>query len=293
VTLSGEAEAMLSDRGQKQLQLRHGSMSAEVEPQPVASPMVVRTPAAELQVLGTQFNVSVRTTDTELAVNEGRVRFLRSIDGKALEVYAEHRAVASLDPAEGFSSQPLRPPVSTWQSRLESDSEVMHGYWKPALFELGIRLKQAVATGETTEAEALAEYQQAVRLDSPGAVLGKPSKIGCLVCLAVRKEDGSRVQLTEKSKLRIIGRLFSRGNLKMGISAFQSEDGFNDKFSCTIKTRELSLSHDGKFEWVIHASDLLSKSGNAPAGSVVHDWWFMTESNTNKCEILKVEIYEN
>ena len=293
VTLSGEAEAVLSDRGQKRLQLRHGSMSADVEPQPVASPMIVRTPAAELEVLGTQFNVSARTTDTLLAVNEGLVRFLRSSDGKALDVSAEHRAVASLDPADEFSAEPLGPQATTWQSRLEDDSEVMYGYWKPALFELGIRLKQSVAAGEITEADALAQYQQAIRLDSQASVWGKPSQIGCLVCLDVRNEDGSRVQLTEQSKLRITGRLFSRGNLKMGISAFQSEGGFNDKFSCAITSRGLSLSHEGKFEWVLHASYLLSKSGNAPAGSVVHDWWFVTESNTNKFEILKVEIYEN
>ncbi|MFN3189202.1 MAG: FecR domain-containing protein [Aureliella sp.] len=293
VTLSGEAEAVLSDRGQKRLQLRRGNMSADVQPQPDASPMIVETLAAEIEVLGTQFNVSARTTDTLLAVNEGRVRFLRSSDGKALDVSAEHRAVASLDPADEFSAEPLGPQATTWQSRLEDDSEVMYGYWKPALFELGIRLKQSIAAGEITEADALAEYQQAIRLDSQCSVWGKPSKIGCLVCLAVRDEDGSRVQLTEQSKLRITGRLFSRGNLKMGISAFQSEGGFNDKFSCTITSRELNLSHEGKFEWVIHASDLLSKSGNAPAGSVVHDWWFVTESNTNKFEILKVEIHEN
>lgn len=293
VTLSGEAEAVLSDLGQKQLQLRHGSMSAEVKPQPVAAPMIVRTPAAELEVLGTQFNVSARTTDTELAVNEGCVRFLRSSDGKTLDVSAEHRAVASLDPAEDFSIQTLGPQITTWQSCLENDSEVMHGYWKPALFELGSRLKQAVAAGETTEAEAIGEYQQAIRLDSQGSVWGKPSKIGCLVCLAVRNEDGSRVQLTEQSKLRITGRLFSGGNLKMGISAFESEGGFDDKFSCTTTSRGLIPTQEGEFEWVVHASDLLSKSGNAPAGSVVHDWWFVTESNTNKFEILKVEIYGN
>lgn len=293
VTLSGEAEAVLSDLGQKQLQLRHGNMSADVEPQPVASPMIVQTPAAELEVLGTQFNVSARTTDTELAVNEGRVRFLRSSDGKTLDVSAEHRAVASLDPADEFSAEPLGPQATTWQSRLEDDSEVLHGDWKPSLFELGVKLKESVAAGEITEAEALVQYQRAIRLDSQGSVWGKPSKIGCLVCLAVRDEDGSRVQLTEQSKLRITGRLFSRVNLKMGISAFQSEGGFNDKFSCTITSRELNLSPEGRFEWVIHASDLLSKSGSAPAGSVVHDWWFVTESNTNKFEILKVEIYEN
>ena len=292
VTLSGEAEAVLSDRGQTRLQLHHGSMSAEVEPQPVASPMIVRTLAAEVEVLGTQFNLSARATDTELAVNEGRVRFLRSSDGKALDVSAEHRAVASLDPAADFSVQPLGPQVTTWQSRLENDSEVMHGYWKPTLFELRIKLKQAVAAGETTEAEALAEYQQAVRLDSQGSVWGKPSKIGCFVWLDVRDENGRRVLLTDQSKLRVTGRILAPSNLEMGVSTFEAGGGFHDKFICSITTKELNRSPDGKFEWVVNVGELLPTSGKPATGSVVHDWWFVTESNTDKFEILQVEIYE-
>jgi len=292
VTLSGAAEAVLSDRGQKRLQLDHGSMSADVQPQPTASPMIVRTPAAEIEVLGTQFNVSARTIDTELAVNEGRVRFLRSSDGKALDVFAEHRAVASLDPAEDFSIQPLGPQVTTWQSRLDSDSEVMHGYWKPALFELGVKLKQSVAAGETTEAEALAEYQQAVRLDRQGSVWGKPSRIGCLVWLDVRDKDGRRVQLTDQSRLRITGRIFAPVDLEMGVSTYEAEGGFYDKFSRAITAQELNRSPEGKFEWVAGAGDLLPKSGNTPTGSVVHDWWCVAESNTVKFEIIRVEILD-
>jgi ferric-dicitrate binding protein FerR (iron transport regulator) len=292
VTLSGETEAVLSDRGQKRLQLHHGSMSADVEPQPADSPMIVRTLAAEIEVLGTQFNLSARATDTELAVNEGRVRFLRSSDGKALDVSAEHRAVASLDPAADFSVQPLGPQVTTWQSRLENDAEVMHGYWKPALFELGIKLKQALAAGEITEAEALAEYQQAVRLDSQGSVWGKPSKIGCLVWLDVRSENGSRVLLTDQSKLRITGRMFAFVNLEIGVSTYEAGGGFYGKFSCAVTSEELNLSPEGKFEWVVGAGELLPKSGKPATGSVVHDWWCVTESNTDKFEIIRIEILD-
>lgn len=37
--------------------LNHGAISADVEPQPKNLPMIVRTPAAEIEVVGTQFNV--------------------------------------------------------------------------------------------------------------------------------------------------------------------------------------------------------------------------------------------
>ncbi len=292
VTLSGEAEAVLSDRDQKRLQLRHGSMSADVEPQPADFPMIVQTPAADLEVLGTQFNVSARTTDTELEVNEGRVRFLRSMDGKALEVPAEHHAVASLDSADDFTIQRRGPQLTAWNSRLDSDALVMHGYWKPAMFELEIKLKQAVATGEMTKAEALAEYMKAVNLDGQGSVWGKPSKIGCLVWLDVRDENGGRILLSEQSKLRVTGRTFAAVKLEMGISTYEAKGGFYDKFSSDSSTHEVNRSPEGKFEWVVNVGDLLPKSGGAPSGSLIHDWWCVTESNAAKLEIVRVEILD-
>lgn len=292
VTLSGEAEAVLSDRDQKRLHLRDGSMSANVQPQPTDSPMIVQTPAADIEVLGTQFNVSARTTNTELAVNEGRVRFLRSSDGKELEVPAEHRAFASLDSAEDFTIQRRGPQFKTWQSRLESDVHVMHGYWKPALFELEAKLKQAVSTGEITEAEALAEYKQAISWDRQGSVWAQPSKIGCLVWLDVQDENGRPVLLTDQTQIRITGRLIAAANLEMGMSVYAVDGGFLGKFSREISAQELDQSADGNFEWVVRGSEVLSKSKSdvSASGSLVHDWWCVTDSNTAKLEIVRVEI---
>lgn len=292
VTLSGKAEAVLSDRDQKQLLLRHGSFSADVEPQPTNSPMVVQTPAAEIQVLGTQFNVTVRTTETELKVNEGRVNFLRSSDGKVLEVPAEHLAIASLDAADNFTVQRLGAHPTTWETRLSSDADVMYGFWKPALFELASKLKRSVATGDITETDALIEYKKSVSMNNEGSVWAKPSKTGCLVWLNVSDEQRRWVLLTEQTQIRVSGRLFGSTELEMGLSTYAVSGGFSGKYSQNISTQKLKRLADGKFVWVINVGDLLSQSNEQAIDLLVQDWWCVTDSNTAKLEINRVEILD-
>lgn len=58
VTLTGLSVLTILDRGHKELHLREGNLSATVEVQPEGKPLLVLTPAAELEVLGTQFDVA-------------------------------------------------------------------------------------------------------------------------------------------------------------------------------------------------------------------------------------------
>lgn len=292
VTLSGEAEAVLSDRNQKQVHLGKGRFSAEIQPQPAGFPMIVRTPAAEIQVLGTQFNLTAGATETGLAVNQGQVRIRRTSDGKVLDVPAGHQATASLDLAEEFAVQRRGPDLTVWQSDLENDRDVMHGYWKPALYELGIKLKQAVTSGELSEAEALARYKTAVRLNNQGSVRAKPSAIGCLVWLNVNAGDQSQLLLTGQSRIRITGRLRDSGGLETGISTGTAGGGFSGKYRCKISAEKLNRSAGGDFQWVIDVADLLPQGDGTPIGTLAHDWWCVADSNTAGLEIFRVEILE-
>lgn len=292
VTISGQAEVVLSDRDQKRLLLRRGSFSANVEPQPTNSPMVVQTPAADIQVVGTQFNVMARATETELKVNEGRVNFLRLSDGKVLEVPSGYFAVASLDTDENFVAKALGARATSWNSRFHSNTDVMHGYWKPSLSELQNKLKQAVLKGELSEAEALTKFKESMNINSVGSVWAKPSKMGCLVWLDVTEEDGKRVLLTETTRIRVNGRVYNSARLEMGVSTYAANDGFSGKYSYEIPIRKLNLSEEGKFEWVVDVDDLLSETGKSAVGFLVHDWWCVTDSNTAKLEIDHVEILE-
>jgi hypothetical protein len=97
LTLGGNTEVALACAGQKRIQLKSGTLSAAVTKQPVGRPLLVRTPTAEVEVLGTLFAVSAQPEATRLDVASGSVKMRRLVDGHAVEVTAQHSAVASLD----------------------------------------------------------------------------------------------------------------------------------------------------------------------------------------------------
>ena len=96
VTLDGLSMLTISEQEQKILRLRRGNLSADVQPQPTTKPMMVYTEAAELRVVGTQFNVNTRDESTKLTVNEGEVLLRRTTDGESVNVVPHHQVVASL-----------------------------------------------------------------------------------------------------------------------------------------------------------------------------------------------------
>lgn len=109
--ISGGSILTFSDQGQKELRLKQGWFSADVRPQPEGKPMLIHTPAAVLEVIGTQFDVEAEAESTMLYVREGKVQVRRVGDGKTVDVPAGHRVVASAD-----SDMLLRPvaPDRTW-----------------------------------------------------------------------------------------------------------------------------------------------------------------------------------
>ena len=93
----GDSILTFSDQGQKELRLKRGRFSASVVPQPAGKPMLIHTPAADLEVVGTQFDVEAGPESTMLYVREGRVQIRRVSDGKAVDVPAGYRVVTTSD----------------------------------------------------------------------------------------------------------------------------------------------------------------------------------------------------
>lgn len=114
ISLTGESELSFSEDGQKLLVLRNGSLSAQVKPQPRGKPMLVRTPSAEAEVVGTVFNLSTRSEDTLLKVDEGLVKLKRLADGSAIDVPAKSSAVASLDSTLKLNSASTPAALAAW-----------------------------------------------------------------------------------------------------------------------------------------------------------------------------------
>lgn len=79
----------------KQLKLLSGSLSADVAKQPEGLPLLIQTPHALVTVVGTEFDLSVATNQTELEVTHGLVKMTGDGETNAVSVAAGEFAVAS------------------------------------------------------------------------------------------------------------------------------------------------------------------------------------------------------
>lgn len=133
VTLGNRTEVALAEDRQKQLRLKAGLLAFEVLPQPPGRPLLVRTPTAMLEVLGTVFTVTAGADQTTLNVEEGRVRLERLTDGEVLDVTSQQTAVATLGQTERFqASTGSAPPVRWRRTFTEPPEASWKGDWQPA-----------------------------------------------------------------------------------------------------------------------------------------------------------------
>ena len=133
LTLAGDAELSFSDQGQKRLTLRRGAFSADVCPQTAGRPMVIRTPAAEAEVLGTKFSISAAAEQSTLSVDTGRVRLRRLADGATVEVASAQSAVATLDATVKMEASSRGVAAARWREDFRAKpSELWRGVWLPA-----------------------------------------------------------------------------------------------------------------------------------------------------------------
>ena len=79
----------------KQLRFLSGTLRASVARQPASHPMLLRTPTARAEVLGTKFELNVRASGTRLAVEEGRVLFATTNDESGVVIEASQSAVVT------------------------------------------------------------------------------------------------------------------------------------------------------------------------------------------------------
>jgi hypothetical protein len=94
-SLSTKFELVADRKSQaKQVRLNLGEALASVAPQRDLGPMVFQTPQARAIVIGTEFRLVVMPLDTRLDVTEGKVDFVRNLDGAKSLVSANQSAVA-------------------------------------------------------------------------------------------------------------------------------------------------------------------------------------------------------
>lgn len=110
---------------QKKILLTQGHLSADVFPQASNAPLVISTPHADAEVLGTRLSIHAEGDRTTLGVFTGRVRMRRHSDGSAIQVEQGQQAVASRH------SELVAIPISRTPDSWSEDFETgLPGQWR-------------------------------------------------------------------------------------------------------------------------------------------------------------------
>ena len=91
----------------KQLKLVAGTLTASVARQSASQPMLLRTPTARAEVLGTKFELSASKTATQLRVTEGRVLIAQKDEESGVVVEAAQTATVTDSPNVQIATLPM------------------------------------------------------------------------------------------------------------------------------------------------------------------------------------------
>lgn len=208
--LSGIGTLEIEKRdNQKRLRLSGGSLSVNAEPQLPGKPLVVATPSAEAEVLGTQFNILASAFSTNLEVNEGLVRVKRLADGRVEEVKPDHEIVVALETNTDFSAHKRVDSVSQWQSQLPRD--IMQG--------------QVTKAGNARALTHLWRGDRAI-----GEKLKKPVLLHSIV-LDPSASGLPRVKIQPGQRIVVKGRTREAGRVHIGFATNHWEGGLAGKFA--------------------------------------------------------------
>ena len=117
LALAGDTAITCSGGERKTVAVHQGTVGASVSPQPEGRSMVLTTPAARIEVRGTEFSCQVSPDRTDVSVTKGRVRVTRTSDGKAVDVPERKRVRAEARVDLAVEDVPERP--DTWELDFE------------------------------------------------------------------------------------------------------------------------------------------------------------------------------
>lgn len=235
ISLTGESELAFSEEGQKLLVLRKGSLSAQVKPQPRGHPMIVRTPSAEAEIVGTTFNLSARPDDTLLKVDEGLVKLKRLADGTSIDVPAQSSAVASLNSSLKLDPAVTPEPLTRWRFDFNTavPPQIWRGIWHDTS-EGGRMVASPYVAQKSKEGEVVTHFGVSIRT----GYLNPP------LALAVAEQSVIRYRLKQDT----------RAPLQLMLITNKPTGGFGGNFECKIGSAELRPDADGWCELQIPIS---------------------------------------
>jgi len=273
VMISGNSILTFSEDGQKALRLKVGSFSANVVAQPKGRPMLIRTPSALLEVLGTQFEVEAGLSSTTLNVSEGSVRVKRLSDGRTVVVPAKHRVIAAAD--RDMSPVRASDSVHRWKSRLHLGPDGAYGKWLPANDKHAASLKAIPFVPRENRSVTL-----------------------YLLGLSVIRADSSPVIVKPGSRFVVRGHLAVATRVFFGIRVTHPNGEFAGKF--LARRQAVKLNDESDFEAAFRLDefdldpcvrDRKDELPGKPEGLVVTGvWCFTHNAGPAGLEVTEVEL---
>lgn len=270
IAISGNSVLTFSELRQKQLHLKRGAVSARVEPQPPGRPMLIQTPSAQLEVLGTRFEVEAGLAATLIDVSEGKVRVKRLADGATIVVPAQHRAVAAAD--RDLTATPAPQAVNRWISHLQLGPERTLGKWL-----------SGTDGGSPTLGAVPYTTQHGFTIYTMG--------------FGVSQCQGPKVMLMPGSSLRFRGRLAASHPIWFGVSVRHLNGDFAGRFQIMLPATNYSPGKeftvtlpldDLQLDPSLHA--MRHKLPDKPFNLVVESIWCHTLDQPAGLEIAATEL---
>jgi ferric-dicitrate binding protein FerR (iron transport regulator) len=254
-TLRGNTQLAISDDGQKRASLLSGRIEADVAPQPKARPLLVRTPTATLEVLGTAFSVTASPDQTTMNVEQGRVRLQRLADGQTVDVPANHTVTASLETAAPLVIRPTALPPTLWRADFGRPPAAGAKYeWLPAAEgEPALARAVPLVVGNRQDGGPLIQYGVSVRDDT-------------------RRPGGSFVAVGPRSVLRLRYRLQRPALLALFFVTQRPHGGFGGNFELTLPADAGVPDGDGWRVLEVPLSEfrpLQPRLATSPAGNAI------------------------
>jgi len=190
-----------------------------------------------LEVLGTQFDVTVDANQTKVTVNKGLVRTTRLTDDKSVDVEAAHSAVVTIEAREMLAVTPLENPISVWKANLLKDKG--EGKWVSAGHALKMEIGRALEAGKITREKIREIYVERIAnlREDEGFFRAIPRRTGredvrvlYVVSLNVPHRQGGPILLTEGGRFQIQGRVENPGEVTFGLGAANRDRSIRDRF---------------------------------------------------------------
>ncbi len=232
---------VLNHRHGKQLRLHAGLLTAEVSPQPEASPMRLFTQDTEAVVLGTRFTLNADPTNHGLEVQKGAVRVNRVASADSIVVSSEERVKlnAKVLELEAFPSIALLSWRNEQTLAFDFESELS---W--SVLRNGRRVSDPSRDGYCLAGELV----ELVRRKRDLLVLATGLRPPCVI--------------SDDSHLRL--RYWSASGIE-NIEVFLYVVGVERAYKVEIKPKD----HDRWVDWTIPFNELVSANGAPSPGAIL------------------------